>query len=345
MGLLGADSSWGGFLEVSSRDQSDIGIVARNFRLQNGVTDLRIESYRESGALSDHPTIEDWWGKHSSYLSAKVNVPPHSVRQPVTDIRLASPECPESFRDIPPDSPYLDVTPNYDLIHVVATERLSAEIDESVEEIARVAEECIATTPDRRKADLRSDNERQLDDFLARWARGNDNRPVFAALWEDIAERDLFGETPGEDADGWANTLRDILGLAHLTPDPGTAGIDIIVLKYPVEVTARLDALGTDQRPLIPPTVLDFSFNPAFCPAPDGEPCGWIVDLSQNVPPVLRELLHLPAVWKSRHVWRTGRITEPVEPDKVIKARQWHIVTLQDEGFSGFAEETDHDLL
>ena len=77
---------------------------------------------------------------------------------------------------------------------------------------------------------------------------------MFAAYWEDL--QDLFGESPSDDAKGWANQLRDRLGLAHLDPKGRGGTIDVMLFRYPIKSLAQIEALGTDRRALMPPTCL-----------------------------------------------------------------------------------------
>ena len=114
-----------------------------------------------------------------------------------------------------------------------------------------------------------------------------DLRPAFAGFYLDL--QDILSSTNAD----WADDLRDALGLYHFNPLPPVRELTVLVFQYPIRSVPHFLS-DTKARPLVPPTVLDSRPNPAFCPVPAGSLTGHTVHLSQNVPPLMREVLHPP---------------------------------------------------
>ena len=175
--------------------------------------------------------------------------------------------------------------------------------------------------------------------MLAQWARNAEIRPTFAALYEDV-ETILGGSS------GWEDRLRDALGLAHC--DPGQRGpvIEILVFRYPVSVVPRLRGLDDAHRPLAVPTVLENRFSAAFCPAPQGNASGYVVDLSGSATPVRREVVHPPVAFRAEHLSKLGTVRAAVDSVLLGTARGLHLVAVREiAGLAEYASDTDRDLL
>jgi hypothetical protein len=164
------------------------------------------------------------------------------------------------------------------------------------------------------------------------------DRPTFAAFAIDL--EDVFGDTPAEDPPDWPDRLRDILGLQHY--DPVQWGEQpIAVFQYPIKRLRR--AKGRTGNLVGMPTVLDGSFNPAFCPPPRGQEHGFAVDLSGGVEPV-REVVHPTPRYLPEDLIRTGTIR--AAPGVLKDARAFHLTALREKcGRPDYAAATDFDIL
>lgn len=333
--LLHGGEDWVRFLSRLGADaHGEYAFAARNFLLDEGILSPRYDSYAEAGAMSGHRSVEDWLGIHGTYLVEQV------FRQPAGDglPRVLDPtdeiSCPETFRFIDPEAPFL---PTDSRTHLIRVERLRfvadfAAVDPG--ELRRIAEAVLRHD---------ADSVRQLNDLLGAWERVIEARPVFAAFWDDLVE--LFGETPEDDPAGWEDALRDSLGLLHY--DPGARGnaIDVLVFKYPVSVVPKLKSLDRDRRPLVPPTVLDNNPSSAFVPAPRGSLTGHVIDLSAQAASLRHEVLHPGAPFEAKHLWRVGTIRQPVDSANLPLARGLHLLMVREaSGRKDYALGTDGDL-
>src|SRR5262249_32824644 len=98
----------------------------------------------------------------------------------------------------------------------------------------------------------------------------------------------------------------------------------------------------TKVRPLVPPTVVDSRPNSAFCPVPARSLTGHTVHLGQNVPPLMREVIHPPVAYKPSHLFRMGLIRKPTGIATLEESRHWHLEVVREEsGRADFAQSTD----
>jgi hypothetical protein len=334
----GGDAAWGRFLRRLAPDLTQShALVARNFLLDEGVVPRRAESYRAKGAMADHGTVERWSRVHESYLAEHVFRPPPGGGLPATVDPADEDSCPETFRSIDPDSLFLSTDSK---VHLVRVERLRAVAEragELPERLKSLAQEVVTSgTPEAR---------RTLDSLLAVWEKNAEVRPTFAAFLEDIAS---FGDDADAVPPGWADDLRDALGLAHLDPGDRTSGgaLDILVFRYPVADVPSLTGHARVSRPLVPPTVLDGRHSPAFCPAPHASLTGHVIDLGARTKSPRREVLHPSAPFRAKHLWRVGTIVRPVDFGNLATARGVHLLLVRTaSGRADYAQSTDGDLL
>jgi len=158
---------------------------------------------------------------------------------------------------------------------------------------------------------------------------------------------DLFDPDPAQDQAGWADTLRDRLGLAHYCPDRrGVPEIDVAVFRYQVKMLPRIRKTGGGlRRPVVTPTVLDGTFSEAFCPSPRGSTTGHVVNLDPQAGILRREALHPRFKLQVPHLWRLGTIQRKVDRTRLGEARALHLLRVRDEtGRDDYAEGTDGDL-
>lgn len=183
----------------------------------------------------------------------------------------------------------------------------------------------------------------EFDDILTSWQQGRDldNRPVFAAFWNNATE--LLTD-PGP---GWPDELRDRLGLAHLTPGARCRhdGIPILVFRYAAATIPRVPQ--SPLRFVARPTVLDGSLSPAFCTSPMGSGRGSTLDLGEHDDAPWEEVVHPAVTFSARHVWAGGTITRDVPPT-LAAARGLHYAELCMSGPADFVrlvEHVENDLL
>jgi hypothetical protein len=331
------DGGWIDFLSRQGREPTqEYSFVARNFVLDEGILPDRAQSYEHSGAVADHGTIEAWKGAHNDYLEKWVFLVSDDDGPPtVLDVEEPD-EVPETFRHVDPQSPFLETALNGCLVRVEQVDSGAAKAGVESTRIRDLAEEVLAhRTPT---------VERDFNGHLNDWFLELDQRPVFAAFWDDVA--DLFAPDPLRDQDGWADKLRDRMGLAHLDPStPGVPGIDVLVFRYEVRAIPRIKGTGGDRRPLVTPTVLDGTFSRAFCPSPRASVTGHVVNLNPIAGMLRREVLHPRFAFRVSHLWRLGALRRAVDLGQLPEARALHLLTVRDEtGRDDYASGTDQDL-
>lgn len=306
------------------------GLVGRNFLLDEGVPQARVESY----AAPDTASFADWTTHHEAYLkNAVYPLPPDDKRPTVYDLDDVD-LCPETFR-LPARSPYLHSNPKLHLLRLVELDFLHKVLKRPIPDILAQARAALFQ-PESAKA------YETFDSLLQNWQKNLALRPVYAAYWEDM--KDLFGDKPSDDQAGWADRMRDRLGLAHI--DPGTRGPqDVLIFRYAIEELPSVRQ-WRDSAPLMPPTVLDGAFSTAFCPAPADSATGHVVHLGGEDKLLRREVLHPPMDYRAKHLWRVGRVQKPVQPDNLPTARAVHLNAMRQHcGRPDYAEATDGDLL
>lgn len=335
--LLRGGADWCRFLsEIGRGAELEQAFEARNFLLDEGICDPRVDSYADLGAMAGHPSYQNWQGLHASYLEEQVFRLPSGdglprVLDPSDDIA-----CPETFRFIDPASPFLVSDMRRSLVRI---ERLRFIADR-----AGVPPDVLKSWATEALHSKSPDSIRLLNQALDTWARSIDARPMYAAFLDDL-EAVIGVEREGPP--GWADALRDALGLLHLDPGDRRVGgaIDILVFRYPVKDVPRLSGGNREERPLLSPTVLDNWTSPAFLPAPRGSLTGHVVDLSGAAPSPRREVLHPGVPFQAKHLWRVGTISRPVDRGSLSVARGLHLALVRQlSGRDDYARGTDGDL-
>lgn len=309
--------------------------VARNFALDEGVLDERAASYREAGGVGAHASFDDWQAAHRRYLEKQVSLdtddgPPRHLDPKDPD------EMPETFRYVDPESPFLGTDPGVRLVRVEELAWIAEKANEDPGRLKALVQTYLSHGTSRQPRD-----EQTLNAVLHAWHAELDQRPVFAVFWEDV--KDLFA---AGDQEGWADTLRDRLGLAHLDPETRRASIDVLVFRYPVKDVPRILGTGGKKRPLVTPTVLDGPFSEAFCPSPRGGTTGHVVHLAPAAGILRREVLHPRGEFRASHLWRLGKLTRGVDAASLPDQRAMHLLLVRDEtGRDDYARGTDWDLI
>jgi hypothetical protein len=310
----------------------------RNLLIDESVPDWRAANYGrylagsattggiDWNALSD--AARTWRGRHSKYFEERVVRPAPASGIPgkidPTDDTL----CPETFQQLPDSSPFLSANLGLDLIRVEDLTSVATRAVYSPDVVGDLADRFL-------KGDLSA--EPGLRDVLDSFSTRRDLRPAFASFYLDV--QDIFSSSNSNA--GWADDLRDALGLYHYNPLPPGSPITVLVFRYPIKSVPHFVS-DTKVRPLVPPTVLDCRPNPAFCPVPVGSLTGHTVHLGQSVPPLMREVLHPPVAYKPSHLFRMGVIRRPLQIATLEESRRWHLLVVRDESRRpDFAQSTD----
>lgn len=239
--------------------------------------------------------------------------------------------APETFRSFAHE-PLQGDDLNTELIHIIDVRTLAAMSNTPHGKIISCGE---ALT--RSKADSKA--RAYLAQILEATFDRCDYRPIFAGFYDDFRE-DM--KTPD-----WPNRLRDRLGLSKID---GVLNQHIFLFKY----KALLLPDHPDQpesRPIAVPSVLDFRFSSAFCPAPIGFEPGRTVNLSGGGPPVTpaRELLHKFMKMRVEYLEAFGKVTTLL-PDDLAQARRSHLNWLRNQppplpACTTYADSTDSDMI
>ena len=320
------------FLSEVGQDAAlgDGRFLGRNFLLDEGVLSERSDSYEVEGGAAGHGDLHVWTDRHKDYLDRQVFLGQPASGPPGTLNPTRPIACPETFR-FEAGFTFRAAKADLDLLRVVSARRMA--------ELARFPEHDVLAWA-REVAESRDPGTvawQELSVVLGAWSSRCDLRPVYATFWED--QRDLF---EGSRAD-WADALRDRLGLLHYAP--GVRGeIPILVFRYPVSEVPR-HVQVRDGRPLAAPTVLDGELCEAFCPAPKGETCGRVLDLSAPFDEPSREVVHPFFPYRPEHLFRVGTVRRSL-PASLTEARKAHLLAVQAHcSRVDYAMGTDGDLL
>jgi hypothetical protein len=317
-------------LSRESAGPDDRRFSARNFLLDERVAESREERYLEY--MSDLQPIDrtEWIAAHQDYLEDHVFVSPTETRpSPPVIVGPSETLCAETFHG----DGYLGV------------ELASSDYLIRLEALASL-QSAFSTTPDdlpffeRLVDEVRAGNgvppdvRTRADSVLRRWRR--DLRPSFAAPATDV--QDAL-DTGGE---GWADALRNAMGLHHYDPDQWGGAINVVLFRYRV---SELPQVASGGRALVAPCVLDGRLCDAFCPSPTSlGVLGHAVSLDERSRPV-REIVHAPMQLLAAHIARVGTIGTP--PKKSLaSSRAAHFEWLrQQSGCESFGNMTDGDLV
>ncbi|MGA2927568.1 MAG: hypothetical protein ABSG43_16535 [Solirubrobacteraceae bacterium] len=173
---------------------------ARNTRLETTLPDERLRSYLPSGDLDlgsgvAMDTLGAWNGHHDAYLATHVRrgsrAEPFNPSDAIT---------PETFRFRHGLDEYGYADPAIELVRVEDVEYVARVTGERADDLVALAE----AVGSARRVGSTSPEVDELDEVLLIWQQAGDldNRPVFAAFWEDAKEL-LANPTSG-----WPDELR-----------------------------------------------------------------------------------------------------------------------------------------
>ncbi|SMF96151.1 hypothetical protein SAMN02949497_3536 [Methylomagnum ishizawai] len=307
------------------------GLIGRNFLLDEGVPQKRVESYDALATAS----FKEWQAHHDAYLARKVYpLPPDEERPKVLDLNEED-LCPETFR-IPARSPYLRSNPKLHLLRLVEMGFLRTILKLPISQLLDEARAALGQPQS-------SPSYQRFDRTLGLWQKSLALRPVYATYWEDMS--DLFSADSTLDQSDWADQMRDRLGLAHLDPGERGGPIDVLIFRYAIEELPPIRQWH-NCAPLMPPTVLDGAFSTAFCPAPASRETGHVVHLEGDDALLRREVMHPAMDYHAKHLWRIGQVRKPVRLEDLPSARAIHLAGIRSKcKCPDYAETTDGDLL
>ena len=318
--------------EAQALGQGNRRFVARNFLLDEGIGSLRAHIYAEYVDGTPPYTNDAWRLNHRGYLDDHVFVPREKNASDGLAHQAANPaSVAETFRDPTAFERFGQANAKLPLIRVVEARHIASRGGISEVELEKLISAVVGG------AGQNSDEWKQLAAVLSRWQDMLKARPVYAGFHEYFA--DFLGATPADDKPGWADELRDLLGLYHLV-----AGTRVVVFRYLVEEIPKPKG-RPDLRPLTAPTVLDQDHSEAFCPSPQNARCGHAVDLrGRGRDKPAEEILHPWIRLQPRHLFRVGTITRPV-PATLDDARGTHLLAVRDlANRPDYAAQTDADL-
>lgn len=299
--------------------------------MDEGVGDARKQSYAKAEVTQAHTNFETWNQLHfQPYLRDQVYLDKRTASFAAVIDPADKDTCPETFRMSDAFSRFGMVDDRLELLRVEQAQTIASR--------AGVTESALLELVGKHEAGtLTADEADKLVAILEEWEKNSWIKPVWAAFYQDHA--DCL-----ETASDWAEQLRDRLGLYHLDPiRKPTKELPVLVFKYPVSALPQVRG-QRGVKPLAVPTVLDGELSEAFCPAPVGQPCGFVVNLAGDVP-VLREVLHPPISYKLEYLYRSGWVRRPVPAD-LSAARGYHLTWIcTEKGPEDYARATDSDLL
>ena len=330
------------FLWELAKTSNEQGFIARNFLLDNCIGKKRAESYDEEGAVARHSDYSAWEQAHIGYFKNKVRTDGHDGAPPKTLDPYDIESYPETFRFMDKSSPFINSDSELRLVRVIPCYSIAQKNEVPIDKLIDCANNFLEIRRSEPNNKELKDLKEFLDSCLNIWLKERDWRPVFSAYWQDVM--DILPEEPDKAPNDWADKLRDRMGLAR--HDPIYGPIPIFVFQYPIRILPRFKNIDRGY-PLVPPSVLDGEFSPAFCPAPENMLTGHTVDIGGNPEASpCREVLHPAIKLRAEHLFRVGTIRRPLKMENLRDYRAFHILAIQENtGSPDFADSTDKDIL
>ncbi|MDY7094935.1 MAG: hypothetical protein SX243_18330 [Acidobacteriota bacterium] len=331
---LHLEEGWVRFLRRLGKEKvENHALSARNMLLQEGLDDQRVESYRP--VAKHYAGAIPWETAHTKYLQERVFMPTTGEGLPSRLDPQDLDACPETFSVSSEGSPFRSTEDSLHLVRVEILESVARRAGEDPAEVEQLARAVVAKPSGPEAGGLKR--------VLAVWEKNAQVRPTFAGFWDEV--QDLLGKAPSQDPEGWADRLRDRLGLAHIDPAEKKRPVKILVFSYPVKDVPQL-VDSPEVACLFAPTVLDGRLSEAFVPAPVGSLTGHVLHLGGNAEDPRREVVHPTVPLQAKHLVRVGEVREPVQLSVLPEARGFHLLSVrQKTGRSDYAASTDSDLL
>jgi hypothetical protein len=269
---------------------------AHNLSFEQGISEKRCVFFEKDSLGSMGSTWHDLSRRHVDYVRQYVQT---AIEQPHT------------FQD--------EMAPNYD-----------GDIDDGelivrLESLARPLSNFGCTFEDLREAREKNDTA-FLSAFCDVWNEMRDLRPAFSTLLSEVKDE--------LDEDGWADALRDRLGLAHYSAF--ASPVPIALCKYSVSDVRREAKTGF---PITMPTVFDSEPWEYYFPAPKTLQFGRAMALTpcKSEEDLKLEFLNARVTYSHNNIWRVGQIVTSAPLNDINSLRELHLTALQlasgDDGF------------
>lgn len=269
------------FLRTLSRSAfADEAAIADNCRFDERAHEDRWRAFIQylPAAKLDDLTYSDWCEAAKKQNEKRVCVP--SVSIPDAMLEINSPAWLEGL------------APNQELVRLETLEWPLSDIwNISFQKLTEL------------HAGGKPDDTAALSYCLDSWNRLRDNRPAFAAFYDEVKD-------DADDSD-WPHKLRDRLGLGHYAPGP-KGEIPVALMRYSLK-----DVLDTQKKKRLPcacalPSALDGGMNEFFFPVPKQQPYGAALHLGMNKGAELSaEIIHCRIDYQLKHMWKLGFIRAP----------------------------------
>lgn len=295
--------------------------IAQNFLIEERLDSSRVTSYANMLPTTGLSDFAKWNKAHNEYLERNVFPRPPALHDYRVIARDNPAVCPETFREPLALRAYQGTDLDTAFIRLVSVADLAW--------MARESEDYVFSLGEQVMADPRTDNlaRQELALVLENAFTGPEcqQRPVFVSFYEDFLD-----ELRDPANTGWANQLRDRMGLYHINQWlPGGLPRRVFLFKYAVRNVPR--HAGRDEaerRPIAVPVVMDHRLFEAFCPAPRELEQGCMLNLEADAhQQPAREVLHLFMPLQVEHLFRVGQVTMPV-PDDLASLRRDHLIWL-----------------
>ncbi|WP_264492160.1 hypothetical protein [Rhodobacter sp. KR11] len=163
-----------------------------------------------------------------------------------------------------------------------------------------------------------------LNSFCNTWNSLRDHRPAFSTLLSSVADA---VESPG-----WAEILRDQLGLAHF--DGAHVPLPVALCKFSVKDVCREwtnSPPWQTSTPITKPTVLDSDLWEHYFPAPRTVPHGQAMALTPctDAAAIKLELLNARVTYRPENIWKVGQIVTRAPLSDITSLRRSHREALE----------------
>jgi hypothetical protein len=303
-------SNFTAFLDRTARSaDAEEAAVADNCRFEERASDQRWAQFEKYLPHDDVDTMtwEDWAEAQDLYIKNR--------------FKVSSRSKPDAFLEVNRQAWKKGMATNKDLVRF---EHLGFPLNGMWDD-GRTLEEKLENLRDLLvRADSGNyDAEKSVAEFLEHWSSVRDNRPSFAAFYDEVQE-----ECENDD---WPHALRDRLGLGHYSGHPDSL-IPVALMRYSLKEVLEAQKAGKIPSACALPTVLDNGMHEYFFPVPVSYPFGATMHLDPSKADMLTaEILHCRIEYERRHLFKVGFISKPHNRrgDALRKSRDLHLTALR----------------
>ncbi len=304
-------SNFTAFLNKTARSpEVETAAIADNCRFEERASDQRWEQFEKCLAHDDVDTMTwgDWAEARKLYMEKRVKVSSRST--------------PDAFLEINRHAWKEGMAANQDLVRF---EHLARPLKGMWDDGGTLKKklENLRNLLARADSGKDYDAERSVAEFFELWSSLRDNRPSFAAFYDEVREEC--------DDDDWPHALRDRLGLGHYSGHPDDL-IPVALMRYSVQEVFEAQKARSVPSACALPTALDDGMHEYFFPVPASYPFGAALHLDPPKGDVLTaEILHCRIEYERRHLLKLGFITRPhrQRDDVLRESRDLHLTALR----------------